>query len=170
MLLCAALLLPLLGVSSLRDPRPDPGEELLLCKLCGFEVAGSGDLHFSPSPVCLSRGNATVTIGERKVPVQLLGDPAGGERHYVVTLRRAAVHKHWPARDTGSWFPGFSWVTAKCPRCLTRLGWAYQPESWRPFSTDVEFEDSDDTFVALIIDELMQETFSPSMIEMSDPR
>ncbi|KAM4664403.1 uncharacterized protein O3C94_012505 [Discoglossus pictus] len=164
------LILPLLylllpGLSAHGRPRSEQAQEVLLCRVCGFEVAGSEDLHFMPSPHSLSRENSSVTIGEQRVRVQLLGEPTG-EQHYVISLRRAAINMERPARRSGTWYPGYSWMGAACPRCHTRLGWAYQPDSWRLFSSDVEFEDSEETFVALMIDQLMQETFSPSMIEM----
>ncbi|TFK08370.1 urocortin-3-like [Platysternon megacephalum] len=92
----------------------------------------------------------TVTAGKRKVPVQLFQDPIG-ERYLVITLVRASVHKHWPA-EGDFWFPGYSWMLGSCPRCRAHLGWAYQPRTWRPHVTDVEFEDSDGTFASLITD------------------
>ncbi|XP_067825607.1 protein cereblon [Heptranchias perlo] len=140
----------------------DSGDELLLCRSCGYEVATSRDLKFVASALALGQRNDTV-IGERRVPVQLFENPQG-LRFQVLTFKRAAVHKHWPADEQFSWFPGHSWTVATCPRCHSHLGWSFQPNVWPQRVTDKEFEESEETFVALIIDRLLQENFAATLL------
>ncbi|XP_078282019.1 uncharacterized protein LOC144608278 [Rhinoraja longicauda] len=140
----------------------ESGDELLLCRSCGYEVAVSRDLKFVASPLALAQRNDTL-IGERRVPVQLFQNPQG-LRFQVLTFKRAAVHKHWPADDHVSWFPGHSWTVATCPRCHSHLGWSFQPNIWPQHVTDKEFEESEETFIALIIDRLLQENFAATLL------
>lgn len=95
-------------------------EGLLLCRSCGHEVALERDVRFVPSRLALSHRNNTV-IGGRRVSVQLFENPQGLQFD-VITLKRADVLKHWPADKHFTWFPGFSWTVATCPRCKTHLG------------------------------------------------
>lgn len=108
------------GHNASQGKEEESGDELLLCRSCGYEVAVSRDLKFVASPLALAQRNDTL-IGERRVPVQLFQNPQG-LRFQVLTFKRAAVHKHWPADDQVSWFPGYSWTVATCPRCHSHLG------------------------------------------------
>ncbi|KAJ8263319.1 hypothetical protein COCON_G00157760 [Conger conger] len=82
----------------------------------------------------------------------------------VVTFRRADVFKHWPADKRFTWYPGYSWTVATCPRCSAHLGWAFQPSEWPDVVTDAIFEESEQTFVALIVDKLLQENFAATLL------
>ncbi|XP_056320459.1 protein cereblon [Danio aesculapii] len=135
---------------------------LLLCRSCGHELAEDADLSFVPSRMALSHRNDTV-IGGKRVSVQLFENPHGFQFE-VVTFRRADVLKHWPADRHFSWYPGHSWTAATCPRCKTHLGWAFQPSDWPRTVTREEFEGSDQTFVALILDRLLQEHFASTLL------
>ncbi|KAI4898751.1 hypothetical protein NFI96_014132 [Prochilodus magdalenae] len=137
-------------------------EGLLLCRSCGHEVALERDLSFVPSRLALSHRNNTV-IGERRTTVQLFENPQGFQFE-VVTFKKADVLKHWPADGHFTWFPGFSWTVATCPRCKAHLGWAFQPSDWPQTVTRQDFEDSDQTFVALILQRLLQEQFASSLL------
>ncbi|TRY96777.1 hypothetical protein DNTS_014498 [Danionella cerebrum] len=136
--------------------------DLLLCRSCGHEVAEDTELRFVPSRLALSYRNDT-KIGGKRVSVQLFENPEG-LRFEVVTFRRADVLKHWPADVHFSWFPGHAWTVAACPRCRAQLGWAFQPAHWPRTVTREEFEGSEETFVALIIENLLQEDFASSLI------
>ncbi|XP_072096470.1 uncharacterized protein [Mobula birostris] len=140
----------------------DSKDELLLCRSCGYEVAASRDLKFVASPLALALKNGTL-IGEHRVPVQLFQNPQG-YRFQVLTFKRAVVHKHWPADEQFSWFPGYSWTLATCPRCHSHLGWSFQPDIWPLYITDEEFEESEETFIALIMDRLLQENFAATLL------
>ncbi|KAF4110368.1 protein cereblon [Onychostoma macrolepis] len=135
---------------------------LLLCRSCGHEVAEDTDLRFVPSRLALSHRNHT-EIGGKRVSVQLFENPQGFQFE-VVTFKRADVLKHWPADSHFTWYPGHAWTVATCPRCKTHLGWAFQPSDWPRTVTREEFEGSDQTFVALIIDRLLQEHFASTLL------
>lgn len=97
--------------------------DLLLCRSCGHEIALESDASFVHSRLALSYRNDTV-VGEKRVPVQLFENPQGYQFE-VITFKRADVRKHWPAEKHFTWFPGFSWTVATCPRCRVHLGQSY---------------------------------------------
>ncbi|XP_014341676.1 uncharacterized protein SI:CH211-51H9.7 [Latimeria chalumnae] len=145
------------------DPEQQDGD-LLLCGSCGYEVASGRDLRHVASLAALPQpGDNGTLIGERRVPLQLFENPQG-HRFRVITLKRAQVLKHWPADGHFSWFSGYSWTIATCPRCHSHLGWAFQPSSWPLQVSEKEFEESKDTFVALIIDKILQENFAATLL------
>lgn len=137
-------------------------DTLILCRACGHELAVGTDLHFVPSRLALSSRNDTL-LGGRRVHVQLFENPHG-HQFEVITFRRADVAPHWPADKHFSWFPGFSWTVATCPRCNTHLGWAFQPSDWPDTITKTKFEESDQTFLALITHRLLREDFASSLL------
>lgn len=95
-------------------------DTLILCRACGQELAFGRDVNFIPSRLALSSRNDT-SVGGRRVNVQLFENPHG-HRFEVITFRKADVALHWPADKHFSWFPGFSWTVATCPRCAAHLG------------------------------------------------
>ena len=95
-------------------------DTLILCRSCGHELAAGADIRFVPSRLALSGRNDTL-VGGRRVNVQLFENPHG-HQFEVITFRRADVTRHGPAETHFSWFPGFSWTVATCPRCKTHLG------------------------------------------------
>ncbi|XP_030272898.1 uncharacterized protein LOC115581727 isoform X1 [Sparus aurata] len=135
---------------------------LILCRACGHELAFGTDINHVHSRLALSSRNDTL-IGGRRVNIQLFENPHG-HQFEVITFRKADVTQHWPADKHFSWFPGFSWTVATCPRCKTHLGWAFQPSDWPDMITKTTFEDSAHTFLALIIDRLLREDFASSLL------
>lgn len=93
---------------------------LILCRSCGHELAFGTDIHFYPSRLALYSRNDT-WVGGRRVNIQLFENPHG-HQFEVITFRRADTTLHWPADKRFSWFPGFSWTMATCPRCNTHIG------------------------------------------------
>lgn len=93
---------------------------LILCRACGHELAYGTDIHFVSSRLALSSRNDTL-VGGRRVSIQLF-ENLHGHRFEVITFRKADINQHWPADKRFSWFPGFSWTVATCPRCKTHLG------------------------------------------------
>lgn len=137
-------------------------DPLMLCRACGHEVANGSDIHFVHSRLALSSRNDTL-LGGRRITVQLFENPL--ERQFeVVTFRRAAVALHWPADKRFSWFPGFAWTVATCPRCKAHLGWGFQPDHWPDTVSAGEFEESKSTFFGLIANGLLTEDFASSLL------
>ncbi|AWP07687.1 Hypothetical protein SMAX5B_019293 [Scophthalmus maximus] len=137
-------------------------DAVLLCRACGHELAVGADIRSVPSRRALSGRNDTL-VGGRRVDVQLFQNPHG-HRFEVITFRQADVRLHWPADQHFSWFPGFSWTVATCPRCATHLGWAFQPSVWPDTVTKSTFDESDQTFLALIAHRLLTEDFASSLL------
>lgn len=104
------------------------GDTLILCRACGHELAAGTDVYLVPSRLALSSRNDSLP-GGRRVNVQLFENPHG-HQFEVITFRKADVTQHWPADKHFTWFPGFSWTVATCPRCKTHLG-GYEPEQKR---------------------------------------
>lgn len=95
-------------------------EALILCRACGHELAHGTDIQHVPSRLALSSRNDTV-VGGRRVNVQLFQNPHG-HQFEIITFKKADIKQHWPADKRFSWFPGFSWTVATCPRCNAHLG------------------------------------------------
>lgn len=93
---------------------------LILCRVCGHELAQGTDIHFFPSRLALSSRNDTL-VGGRRVNIQLFENPHG-HQFEVITFRKADTTQHWPADKRFSWFPGFAWTVTTCPRCKTHVG------------------------------------------------
>ncbi|XP_072289112.1 LOW QUALITY PROTEIN: uncharacterized protein [Eucyclogobius newberryi] len=150
------------GPGTEKDVSTDP---LMLCRACGAEVANGSDVGFVPSRLALSSRNDTLPGGRRvAVPnVQLFENPHG-RRFEVIAFRRAGVALHWPADERASWFPGFAWTVATCPRCKAHLGWGFQPDHWPHTVTASHFEDSPSTFLGLIARALVTEEFASSLL------
>ncbi|XP_039859365.1 uncharacterized protein si:ch211-51h9.7 [Simochromis diagramma] len=137
-------------------------DTLILCRACGHELALGTDIRSVPSRLALSSRNDTL-LGGRRVNVQLFENPHG-HRFEVITFRKADVTQHWPSDKRFSWFPGFSWTVATCPRCNTHLGWAFQPSDWPDRITKSKFKESEHTFLALITHRLLTEDFASSLL------
>lgn len=147
------------GSSAERGVSSDP---LMLCRACGHEVTNGSDFRFVPSGLALSSHNDTLRGGKR-VTVQMFENPH--ERQFeVMTFRRAAVTLHWPADKRFSWFPGFAWTIATCPRCEAHLGWGFQPDHWPDTVAATQFKESESTFFGLISDRLLTEDFASSLL------
>lgn len=134
----------------------------ILCRSCGHELASVADVRFVPSTLALSTRNDTL-LGGWRVAVQLLENPQG-HRFEVLTFRKADIAPHWPAEEHFSWFQGFSWIVATCPRCHVHLGWAFQPSNWPQIIPKSKFEESEETFVALITRRLLTEDFASRLL------
>lgn len=119
LLLCSTALQPAAGCAAEAEELTSI-DTLILCRSCGHELAVGADIRPIHSGLALSRRNETLP-GGRKVHVQLFQNPHG-HKFEVITFRKADVSKHWPADKHFSWFPGFSWTMATCPRCKTHLG------------------------------------------------
>lgn len=159
------LIHPWLQFGEACGPRAEKGvstDPLMLCRACGHEVANGSDIRLVPSRLALSSRNDTL-LGGRRITMQLFENPH--KRQFeVVTFQRAAVVLHWPADNRFSWFPGFAWTIATCPRCKAHLGWGFQPENWPNTVTASRFEESESTFLGLIAHGLLKEDFASSLL------
>ncbi|KAK0135305.1 Protein cereblon [Merluccius polli] len=140
----------------------DDGAALLLCRSCGHEVTTGADLNPVRSPLALSHRNDS-RLGDEPLHVQVLQNPHG-HRFEVITFKAADVAKRWPADGGSSWFPGFAWTVASCPRCGAHLGWGFQPSEWPLTVPESRFVDSERTFVALIAGRLLREDLAPRLL------
>ncbi|ELU09887.1 hypothetical protein CAPTEDRAFT_128319, partial [Capitella teleta] len=95
--------------------------DCLLCRQCGHEVAIAKDLYPQPSKLAIGQRNDTI-LGVPGTLIQLLQNPHG-KNFEVITTKRADVYKYDKAVVEYSWFEGFSWRLAVCPRCGAHLGW-----------------------------------------------
>ncbi|XP_020513787.2 uncharacterized protein si:ch211-51h9.7 [Labrus bergylta] len=149
-----------------REDREDRGtsstEAVLLCRTCGHELSRGTEIHFVPSRLALSSRNHTLP-GGRRVHTQVFQNPHGLQFE-VMTFRKADVSHQWPADKHFTWFPGFSWTVSTCPRCKTHLGWGFQPSTWPDTITTTKFEESEETFLALITHRLLSEDFASSLL------
>lgn len=145
-----------------RAERGVSADPLMLCRACGHEVANGSDIRFVASRLALSSRNNTL-LGGRRVTVQLFENPHE-QQFEVITFRKADVTLHWPADKDFSWFPGFAWTVASCPRCKAHLGWGFQPDHWPDTVTKSKFEESEITFLALITSGLLTEDFASSLL------
>lgn len=58
-----------------------------------------------------------------------------------------------------TWFPGYAWRISVCPQCHQHLGWKFQPINFNHVT-----HTEDETFVALILDKLLEEELSNSLL------
>ncbi|XP_034027102.1 uncharacterized protein si:ch211-51h9.7 [Thalassophryne amazonica] len=158
LLLCPAVYRPAAACAAGAQSESDT---LILCRTCGHELAVGSDIHFIHSPLALASRNDTLLAN--RVHVQLFENPQG-HQFEVITFGKADVTKHWPADKHFSWFPGFSWTAATCPRCQTHVGWGFQPSDWPDVITKSRFEESEQTFLALITHQLLREDFASSLL------
>ncbi|XP_057687220.1 LOW QUALITY PROTEIN: protein cereblon [Corythoichthys intestinalis] len=162
-LLMSALYRPTAACAANAAGKTTSTDTLILCRACGHELASGADtIPTVHSRMALAGRNDTLP-GGRRVHVQMFENPQGLQFE-VVTFRRADVDKRWPAEKHFSWFPGFSWTVATCPRCRAHLGWAFQPSSWPTTISSSLFESSEQTFLALIVDRLLREDFASSLL------
>lgn len=138
------------------------GEEFLLCKSCGFEVARIGDVFFHKSPHAYQTRNETELFGSmhhnhssllRTVTVQSVKNPHGA--HFdILTLKNAnLMHLNETKSISDTWFPNFEWTICVCPQCLTHLGWHFE-----------SVYDKSSRFFAVVVDKLFSENFADTLL------
>ncbi|XP_046391903.1 uncharacterized protein LOC124160179 [Ischnura elegans] len=138
--------------------RKETGPEYLLCRYCGSDTADASYLNYLISPEAISFKNQSV-YGLQNVGVQLLENPHGN-RFQLVTLKKAGCvgRGSWSSQDT--WFPGYSWKNCFCTHCGRQLGWVFLHES----EVSQGNNKSSNSFYALIVDKILSESFSDSLI------
>lgn len=133
-------------------------EDALLCRQCGTDVGYSRYLInlYSPSGTVLP--NQT-WYGEKYVDVHIFENPLG-IKFRVVTLSQAECVgiNDWQREYT--WFPGYAWKNCMCTHYGHHLGWMYEPY---PSASNRQFP-SGQGFYALILDDIVSESFADSLV------
>lgn len=146
------LVLALVGVNGLVV---EPTNELrsgdsFRCSRCSNLLAARDSLVDVVSSEALGASNVTLWSGRPPVLVQRFSNGAR-EFELVTVLRTAAVAVTLPS-SANTWWPGFSWRIATCPRCHTHVGWLFEPTAaasqWTFAALDLAALD--------LVDELLQ--------------
>ncbi|CAH0600404.1 unnamed protein product [Chrysodeixis includens] len=136
------------------------GQELLLCRKCGADVADSHYL-FSKSSSGAQKTEKQNLFGQQNVTVQTLVNPFG-IKFDVVTAEKARCENIGPQQGADSWFPGYSWRICACPHCGQHLGWTFQRT--QDSSTEKQSSGNIKTFHGLILKNILGENFTDSLI------
>ncbi|RUS91630.1 hypothetical protein EGW08_000603, partial [Elysia chlorotica] len=123
----------------------------LLCRKCGFELANSQHLFSMPSKLALGVRNDTIATDQRLF-IQLFKNPQG--------LKLLIIHCRYINFATDSWFPGYVWSIAKCPRCGTHIGWMFTAAK----ATLEKAESRISSFIGIILGQVMHEQEVSSLI------
>ncbi|KAG6453301.1 hypothetical protein O3G_MSEX008099 [Manduca sexta] len=124
------------------------GQELLLCRKCGADVADSFYIFSKPSPGARKTEKQNL-FGKQNVTVQTLINPFG-VKFEVVTMEKARCDNIGPQQGADSWFPGFTWRICACPHCGQHLGWTFE-------SSDKREKDHINSFHGLILANVLGE-------------
>ncbi|KAJ0181313.1 hypothetical protein K1T71_003398 [Dendrolimus kikuchii] len=135
------------------------GEELLLCRKCGADVADSFYLFSKQSPGAQKIEKQNI-FGRHNVTVQTLVNPFG-VKFEVVTAEKARCDNIGPNQGADSWFPGYTWRICACPYCGQHLGWTFE----KTIHSSNE-KPAKDTFHGLILTNVLGENFTDSLIMM----
>ncbi|XP_005103222.1 uncharacterized protein LOC101845563 [Aplysia californica] len=140
----------LLGVVVYSDDN-EHAHGYLLCRKCGYELAEAEDLISVPSTLAHRQRNDSMGGGERAL-IQLFKNPQGAYFE-VITLTNAHVEKANEKYAADSWFPGFAWSIASCPKCGVHIGWGFDAIT----NSVQEMKIKLSSFVGLIMDKVMHE-------------
>ncbi|XP_045761483.1 protein cereblon-like [Maniola jurtina] len=135
------------------------GQELLLCRKCGADVADSYYLFSKESPGAQKIEKQNL-FGRQNVTVQTLVNPFG-IKFEIVTAEKARCENIGTSQGADSWFPGYMWRICTCPHCTQHLGWTFESSK----STDSKGDDNQ-SFHGLILSNILGENFTDSLIMM----
>ncbi|XP_023955042.1 uncharacterized protein LOC112058432 [Bicyclus anynana] len=133
------------------------GQELLLCRKCGADVADSYYLFSKESPGAHKIEKQNL-FGRQNVTVQTLVNPFGIQFD-IVTAEKARCESIGASQGADSWFPGYTWRICTCPHCAQHLGWTFESSK----QTDDD-KDNVKTFHGLILGNILGENFTDSLI------
>nr|XP_053601452.1 protein cereblon-like isoform X2 [Plodia interpunctella] len=140
--------------------RENNGQELLLCRKCGADVADSYYLFSKPSPGAHKTEKQNL-FGRQNVTVQTLVNPFG-IKFEVVTAEKARCENIGPHQGADSWFPGYVWRICTCPHCGQHLGWTFEmldtPDSKESSPKKIH------SFHGLILNNILGENYSLIMM------
>ncbi|KAI5642264.1 hypothetical protein NE865_05626 [Phthorimaea operculella] len=100
------------------------GQELLLCRKCGSDVADSYYLFTKTSPGAHKTEKQNL-FGRKNITVQTLVNPFG-INFDIVTAEKARCENLGLPQGADSWFPGYAWRICACPHCGQHLGWTFE--------------------------------------------
>ncbi|XP_049887673.1 protein cereblon-like isoform X2 [Pectinophora gossypiella] len=136
-----------------------PGEELLLCRKCGSDVADSFYLFNKLSPGARKTEKQNL-FGRQNVSVQTLVNPFG-INFDIVTAEKARCENLGLPQGADSWFPGYVWRICACPRCGHHLGWTFEsvadPSQEKP-------KDQIQQFHGLILSNVLGENYNDANV------
>lgn len=136
------------------------GSDALLCRMCGIDVGYSKRFVnlFSPHATTVQLNQSW--LGINNIDVQVLQSPIG-IKFRIVTLKQADCVSVDEWQKEYTWFPGYVWKHCVCSRNGHHLGWMFEPISTaKPKQTTL----SPEGFYAIILDNILSERFSDSLI------
>ncbi|XP_072935750.1 protein cereblon-like [Epargyreus clarus] len=163
------LLLFLLSPSSLQSfsdkdwTSKSNGQELLLCRKCGADVADSHYIFNKYSPGAQKTEKRNL-FGRQNVTVQTLINPFG-VKFEIVTTEKARCNNVGSNQGADSWFPGHTWRICTCPNCGQHLGWTFEKSTDHQHAVEHE-KDYVKLFYGLILNNILGENFTDSLITM----
>ncbi|XP_055898100.1 uncharacterized protein LOC106067464 [Biomphalaria glabrata] len=116
---------------------------MFTCKECSNPLANAKHTHHIKSEAALREET------ENNFTLQLFKNP--GEHFYdVITFLTANVYSSTRSFAAHTWYEGYSWSIANCPKCDVHVGWTYyaMKDEFHPFKAHIS------TFDGLIMDKL----------------
>ncbi|XP_026323614.1 protein cereblon-like isoform X2 [Hyposmocoma kahamanoa] len=141
------------------DKTDSNGQELLLCRKCGADVADSSYL-FSVSSPGAEKVEKQHLFGRKNITVQTLINPFG-ITFDIVTAEKARCENVGPPQRADSWFPEYTWRICSCPHCGHHLGWTFESVPDKGANND-----QPKSFHGIILGNVLGENFTDSLIMM----
>ncbi|XP_063834677.1 protein cereblon-like [Ostrinia nubilalis] len=131
------------------------GQELLLCRKCGTDIADSSYLIsiLSPGAIKVEEHNL---FGRENVTVQTLVNPFG-VKFEIITIEKSRCKVLGSPQGADSWFPGYTWRLCACS-CGKHLGWVFES------SDESNVHKENQSFHGLILNNILSENFTDSLI------
>ena len=132
----------------------DIGEEFLLCKQCGHEIAYIKDIHYKKSPHALKTWNDSSLFHMYVPTIQQFRNP-NGDHFDLITVTKADLYLLNETKSIQfTWFPKFRWTICLCPKCRTHLGWYFDSSSGT----------GESSFFAIILNKIFNEDYADSIV------
>ncbi|KAL8591776.1 hypothetical protein ACOMHN_032318 [Nucella lapillus] len=137
-------------------------EGFLLCRQCGLEISRTDSLLNVASPLAHRQRNDSFS-GNKGVLIQLFKNPQG-KYFEIVASNQAEVQKVSKPFAEDSWFPGFAWTVAVCPRCGHHLGWVFDPLPSSENVVQMKVTQHSNSFFGLVLGSLLHDHEAESII------
>ncbi|XP_065179515.1 protein cereblon-like [Sycon ciliatum] len=96
-----------------------------VCQPCRQGLMNLADVIFIPSEKSIHTFNHTVRGARQPITLQHFVNPQDLSFD-LVTVSSAHVVGHGHFYAEHSWWPGYSWQVAVCPKCRQHVGWVFQ--------------------------------------------